>query len=209
MGENKSIEGTYRCCVNSVNPDCCFAVRTAYFPGVFLSFRVTGACPVTTGFIMRVSVRTTTTTTTPTTPTTTTTTTTTTTATTTTASSTSSTSSNSRFHDPGNSIFRDDSCRHKEKGGTCKGQEGYDANSHGRKDHHYRFSGQELLPSDVPVMLSARWGLWLAPELGMHHRDNDQSDAMDDAIVGQGIMISEVEGFSQRVSHRCFQLHRG
>ena len=31
------------------------------FPGVFLSFRVTGACPVTTDLIMRVNVRTTTT----------------------------------------------------------------------------------------------------------------------------------------------------
>ena len=34
-----------------------------FFPGVFLSSRVTGACPVTTDLIMRVSVRTTTTTT--------------------------------------------------------------------------------------------------------------------------------------------------
>ena len=34
------------------------------FPGVFLSSRVTGACPVTTDLIMRVNVRTTTTTTT-------------------------------------------------------------------------------------------------------------------------------------------------
>ena len=33
------------------------------FPGVFLSSRVTGACPVTTDLIMRVNVRTTTTTT--------------------------------------------------------------------------------------------------------------------------------------------------
>ena len=32
------------------------------FPGVFLSSRVTGACPVTTDLIMRVNVRTTTTT---------------------------------------------------------------------------------------------------------------------------------------------------
>ena len=31
------------------------------FPGVFLCSRVTGACPVTTDFIMRVNVRTTTT----------------------------------------------------------------------------------------------------------------------------------------------------
>ena len=35
-----------------------------FFPGVFLSSRVTGACPVTTELIMRVNVRTTTTTTT-------------------------------------------------------------------------------------------------------------------------------------------------
>ncbi len=34
-----------------------------FFPGVFLSSRVTGACPVTTDLIMRVNVRTTTTTT--------------------------------------------------------------------------------------------------------------------------------------------------
>ena len=33
-----------------------------FFPGVFLSSRVTGACPVTTDLIMRVNVRTTTTT---------------------------------------------------------------------------------------------------------------------------------------------------
>ena len=33
-----------------------------FFPRVFLSSRVTGACPVTTDFIMRVNVRTTTTT---------------------------------------------------------------------------------------------------------------------------------------------------
>ena len=32
----------------------------AFFPGVFLSSRVSGACPVTTGLIMRVNVRTTT-----------------------------------------------------------------------------------------------------------------------------------------------------
>ena len=32
-----------------------------FFPGVFLSSRVTGACPVTTGLIMPVNVRTTTT----------------------------------------------------------------------------------------------------------------------------------------------------
>ena len=39
-------------------------VRTTtnvFFPGVFLSSRVTGACPVTTDLIMRVNVRTTTT----------------------------------------------------------------------------------------------------------------------------------------------------
>ena len=35
-----------------------------FFPRVFLSFRVTGACPVTTDLIMRANVRTTTTTTT-------------------------------------------------------------------------------------------------------------------------------------------------
>ena len=35
-----------------------------FFPGVFLSSRVTGACPVTTDLIMRVIVRTTTTATT-------------------------------------------------------------------------------------------------------------------------------------------------
>ena len=35
-----------------------------FFPRVFLSFRVTGACPVTTDLIMRVNVRTITTTTT-------------------------------------------------------------------------------------------------------------------------------------------------
>ena len=29
-----------------------------FFPGVFLSSRVTGACPVTTDLIMRVNVRT-------------------------------------------------------------------------------------------------------------------------------------------------------
>ena len=34
-----------------------------FFPGVFLSSRVTGACPVATDLIMRVNVRTTTTTT--------------------------------------------------------------------------------------------------------------------------------------------------
>ena len=33
-----------------------------FFPGVFLSSRVTGTCPVTTDLIMRVNVRTTTTT---------------------------------------------------------------------------------------------------------------------------------------------------
>ena len=32
-----------------------------FFPGVFLSSRVTGACPVTTDLIMRVNMRTTTT----------------------------------------------------------------------------------------------------------------------------------------------------
>ena len=39
-------------------------VCLCFFPGVFLSFRVTGACPVTADLIMRVNVRTTTTTTT-------------------------------------------------------------------------------------------------------------------------------------------------
>ena len=43
-----------------VPPLVCFV----FFPGVFLSSRVTGACPVTTDLIMRVNVRTTTTTTT-------------------------------------------------------------------------------------------------------------------------------------------------
>ena len=35
-------------------------VGLCFFPGVFLSSRVTGACPVTTDLIMRVNVRTTT-----------------------------------------------------------------------------------------------------------------------------------------------------
>ena len=48
-------------CTGSVWPILCF------FPGVFLSSRVTEACHVTTNLIMRVNVRTTTTTTTPTT----------------------------------------------------------------------------------------------------------------------------------------------
>ena len=38
-------------------------VVCVFFPGVFLSSRVTGACPVTTDLIMRVNVRTTTSTT--------------------------------------------------------------------------------------------------------------------------------------------------
>ena len=42
----------------------CTASGLCFFPGIFLSSRVTGACPVTTDFIMRVNVRTTTTTTT-------------------------------------------------------------------------------------------------------------------------------------------------
>ena len=37
-------------------------VLFVFFPGVFLGFRVTGACPVTTDLIMRINVRTTTTT---------------------------------------------------------------------------------------------------------------------------------------------------
>ena len=39
-------------------------VCSCFFPGVFLSFRVTGACPVTTDLIMRGNVKATTTTTT-------------------------------------------------------------------------------------------------------------------------------------------------
>ena len=41
----------------------CTDFGLCFFPGVFLSSRVTGACPVTTDLIMRVNVRTTTTTT--------------------------------------------------------------------------------------------------------------------------------------------------
>ena len=52
--------------MNCVSCDICvyhlwFAL--CFFPGVFLSSRVTGACPVTTDLIMRVNVRTTTATT--------------------------------------------------------------------------------------------------------------------------------------------------
>ena len=52
--------------MNCVSCDICvyhLGLRV-FFPGVFLSSRVTGACPVTTDLIMRVNVRTTTTTTT-------------------------------------------------------------------------------------------------------------------------------------------------
>ena len=37
---------------------CVCRIWFVFFPGVFLSSRVTGACPVTTDFIMRVNVRT-------------------------------------------------------------------------------------------------------------------------------------------------------
>ena len=52
--------------MNSVSCDICVyhLGLFVFFPGVFLSSRVTGACPVTTDFIMRVNVRTTITTTT-------------------------------------------------------------------------------------------------------------------------------------------------
>ena len=52
--------------MNCVSCDIDYACTTfglCCFPGVFLSSRVTGACPVTTDLIMRVNVRTTTTTT--------------------------------------------------------------------------------------------------------------------------------------------------
>ena len=53
---------------NNYRLECIYACTTfglfVFFPGVFLSSRVTGACPVTTDLIMRVNVRTTTTTTT-------------------------------------------------------------------------------------------------------------------------------------------------
>ena len=54
--------------MNCVSCDICvYHLRfcVCVFPGVFLSSRVTGACPVTTDLIMRLNVRTTTTTTTP------------------------------------------------------------------------------------------------------------------------------------------------
>ena len=52
--------------MNCVSCDICvyhLRVVCVFPPGVFLSSRVTGACPVTTDLIMRVNVRTTTTTT--------------------------------------------------------------------------------------------------------------------------------------------------
>ena len=51
--------------MNCVSCDICVYLLglCVFFPGVFLSSRVTGACPVTTDLIMRVNVRTTTTTT--------------------------------------------------------------------------------------------------------------------------------------------------
>ena len=50
--------------MNCVSCDICVyhLGLCAFFPGVFLSSRVTGACPVTTDLIMRVNARTTTTT---------------------------------------------------------------------------------------------------------------------------------------------------
>ena len=49
--------------MNCVSCDICVCHfgLFVFFPEVFLSSRVTGACPVTTGLIMRVNVRTTTT----------------------------------------------------------------------------------------------------------------------------------------------------
>ena len=49
--------------MNCVSCDICVyhLGLCVFFPGVFLSSRVTGACPVTTDLIMRVNVRTTTT----------------------------------------------------------------------------------------------------------------------------------------------------
>ena len=48
--------------MNCVSCDTCvYHLWFVFFPGVFLSSRVTGACPVTTDLIMRVNVRTTTT----------------------------------------------------------------------------------------------------------------------------------------------------
>ena len=48
--------------MNCVSCDICVyhLGLCVFFPGVFLSSRVTGACPVTTDLIMRVNVRTTT-----------------------------------------------------------------------------------------------------------------------------------------------------
>ena len=50
--------------MNCVSCDTCVyhLGLCVFFPGVFLSSRVTGACPVTTDLIMRVNVKTTTTT---------------------------------------------------------------------------------------------------------------------------------------------------
>ena len=49
--------------MNCVSCDICvYHLWFVFFPGAFLSSRVTGACPVTTDSIMRVNVRTTTTT---------------------------------------------------------------------------------------------------------------------------------------------------
>ena len=50
--------------MNCVSCDLCVyhLGLCVFFPGGFLSSRVTGACPVTTDLIMRVNVRTTTTT---------------------------------------------------------------------------------------------------------------------------------------------------
>ena len=47
----------------SCNICVCHLGLFVFFPRVFLSSRVTGACPVTTDLVMRVNVRTTTTTT--------------------------------------------------------------------------------------------------------------------------------------------------
>ena len=49
--------------MNCVSCDICVyhLGLCVFFPGVFLSSRVTGACPVTTNLIIRVIVRTTTT----------------------------------------------------------------------------------------------------------------------------------------------------
>ena len=49
--------------MNCVSCDVCLhRPWFVFFPGVFLSSRVAGACPVTTDLIMRINVRTTTTT---------------------------------------------------------------------------------------------------------------------------------------------------